>query len=532
MEGRMGAEAVQDLDCGVLRTAEGDQDSLVRFVVGSGEPPKVVSAEEIGHLGDPLAKGPFASGLFPRTAQGVLDMLDQTVPNAAPADSQTSFIVGEGSQLPADNPRASVRTFLVTRTRVPNAGPEIVVAAQTPEAEGLVEVMAWDDSAGGFNYYQTTPGQPWILAGNSADALRSGSAGAGPFESHPSGNAIMKELRLPWVHWKSFRAPVPPAVAPQIAAHPWFMDAIGAETFEAQIQDSVRRWNRIRLDRAVTDDLVGDALRLLQPLFATPTVNLISADIEWSKVMRGEVDSFAAPIAFFLNAHALRDICGLELPEPDKLQVQSLAYREALTEHGITLRENGEPLVPVPSDTHFAFLVPEPAFEDTELLALAAPKKDDPDEGTLLSRRLIGCALMVDFANPVLSERRAALARHVTGDIPADGFSQRLGDAIAGSSEAGEEGAPEAEFAELWNAGEEGWKDLAQEGIAAYAEAIKNLLAGPEGAKEVFRLAQSRREQVSDMPIHSEVDFLFATPPAKLGERLRMSPGAQVLPVG
>lgn len=36
----MGAEAVQDLDCGVLRTHEGDQDSLVRFVVGSGEPPK------------------------------------------------------------------------------------------------------------------------------------------------------------------------------------------------------------------------------------------------------------------------------------------------------------------------------------------------------------------------------------------------------------------------------------------------------------------------------------------------------------
>lgn len=528
----MGVEAVKDLSCGALRTAEGDQDSLVRFVVGSGEPPKPLSAEEIGQLGDPLAKGPFGSGSFPRTAQGVLDTIDQTIPDAAPADSQASFIVGEGSQLPADNPRAGMRTFLVTRTREATAGPEIIVAAQTPDGEGLVEVMAWDDAAGGFNYYQTTPGQPWILAGNSADALRSGSAGAGPFESHPSGNAIMKELRLPWVHWKSFRAPVAPAVSPQIAGHPWFTEAIGAETFEAQIQDSVRRWNRIRLDRAVTDGLVVDAPRLLRSLFATPTVNLISADIEWSKVTRGEVESFAAPIAFFLNAHCLQGICGLKLPEPDELQVQGVAYREALVEHEITLREDGEPLVPVPSDTHFAFLVPEPAFEDTELLALAAPKADDPDEGTLLSRRLIGCALMVDFPNPVLSERRAALARHVTDNVPAEGFSQRLGDAIAGSREAGQEGTPEAEFAELWKAGDEGWKDLAQDRVNAYAEAITTFLASPDGVKEVFRLAQSRREQVSHMPIHREVEVLFAMPPTKLGEGLRMSPGAQVLPIG
>lgn len=228
-----------------------------------------------------------------------------------------------------------MRTFLVTRTREANAGPEIIVAAHTPEREGLVEVMAWDDSAGGFNYYQTTPGQPWILAGNSADALLPGSAGAGPFESHPSGNAIMKELRLPWVHWKSFRAPVPPAVSPETAAHPWFTDAAGAETFEAQIQDSVRRWNRIRLHRAVTDGVVRGAPRLLQSLFAAPTVSLISADVEWSKVMHGEVESFAAPIAFFLNAHCLQGICGLKLPEPDDLQVQAAAYREALVEHEI-----------------------------------------------------------------------------------------------------------------------------------------------------------------------------------------------------
>ncbi len=527
----MGAEAVQDLECGELRKPKGDENSLLRFVLGSGKPAKEVSGDEIRQLGDPLAKGPFASGLFPRTAQGVLDSIDQTIAEAAPADSQASFIVGEGSQLPADNPSAGVRTFLVTRTRVATAGPEVIVGAQTPDGEDLVEVMAWDDSAGGFNYYQTTPGQPWILAGNSADALRSGSAGEGPFESHPSGNAIMKELRLPWVHWKSFRAQISPAVAPQIAAHPWFTGAMGAETFEAQIMDSVRRWNRIRLDRAVIDGVVADASRLLQSLLATPTVNLISADIEWSKLMRGEVDSFAAPIAFFLNAHCLQDVCGLELPEPDKLQVQGVPYRDTLTEHEVTLREKGQPLIPVPSDTHFAFLVPEPAFEDTELVALAAPAKDAPDEGTLLSRRLVGCALMVDFANPVLSERRAALARHVTEDLRADGFSQRLGDAIAGSPEAGEEGTAEAEFAELWNAGE-GWKDVAQDRINAYGEAIKSLLARPEGAKEIFRLAQSRREQVSDMPIHSEVDFLFATPPSELGEKLSMSSDAQILPSG
>ena len=61
-------------------------------------------------------------------------------------------------------------------------------------------------------------------------------------------------------------------------------------------------------------------------------------------------------------------------------------------------------------DTHFCFLVPERAFEDQAVLREAI-------EIGLVTKRLAACLLMVDPWNPIFSDRRRALLRHV----PADG---------------------------------------------------------------------------------------------------------------
>jgi hypothetical protein len=136
--------------------------------------------------------------VFPTTAEGVLDALDDAIGDGDPLSIQSSFVVGEGSQLPPGLAGAGIRAFLVTRGEGVD-GPDIILSAvDRPDVE-FVEVLAWDSATGGFNYYTTDAGAPWVLAGNSADAFRDGSAGLGPFESHPSGNVIMKELRRPWV---------------------------------------------------------------------------------------------------------------------------------------------------------------------------------------------------------------------------------------------------------------------------------------------------------------------------------------------
>jgi hypothetical protein len=88
--------------------------------------------------------------------------------------------------------------------------------------------MAWDHAKGGFNFYRTfvKTDTAWVFAGNSRNALTAATRARAPFESHRSGNVLMKELRAPWIHWHSIDAPVDNDVyAPDdpLRTHPWFL---------------------------------------------------------------------------------------------------------------------------------------------------------------------------------------------------------------------------------------------------------------------------------------------------------------------
>lgn len=89
----------------------------------------------------------------------------------------------------------------------------------------------------------------------------------------------------------------------------------------------------------------------------------------------------------------------LALPAPPALPVLGEMYVAALATFEVALVDGG---FRQPGDTHFAFLVPERAFEDLDVIKKAG-------ETNLLSDRFIGCSLMVDFSNPVFSSRRSSL---------------------------------------------------------------------------------------------------------------------------
>ena len=87
-----------------------------------------------------------------------------------------------------------------------------------------------------------------MFAGNSRHALTDPTQGKGPFESHLSGNFVMKELRFPWLHWHSFAANILPSVLPEdppLVGHPWVTGdkPDGAEICELAVAiPGIRRW--------------------------------------------------------------------------------------------------------------------------------------------------------------------------------------------------------------------------------------------------------------------------------------------------
>ena len=159
----------------------------------------------------------------------------------------------------------------------------------------------------------------WMFAGNSRDALRESSRGKGPFESHPSGALLMKELKTPWNNWHSPSANIPAnAFAKNDARrrHAWFTekDPGGALAFELDAaRPAISRWARARFaGLRKQGGTLAQPRHVMEQILATPTVNLTSTHVESRALAPGsELD---LPPTFFVDSEALSDILGLAPP--------------------------------------------------------------------------------------------------------------------------------------------------------------------------------------------------------------------------
>ena len=131
---------------------------------------------------------------------------------------------------------------------------------------------------------------------------------------------------------------------------------------------------------------------------------------------------------------------------------------------------------------------------------------------------------MVDFSNPIFSQKRQRLLEHVP-DVAfgqGDDFSQSISDAIRASA-AAQPGTPEHEFAQLWDAGEN-FKAPFDALLQGYYTAFTERLATQEGFDSYMRLAESRRDRVREMPI-AESPMLFSRTNIPSRERTMLADG-------
>jgi hypothetical protein len=500
----MGPVAPPHISCIAFNQVNGlSADGIHRFVVGEDATPRrLTTVEAEAELGDLFATTILLKGVFPHTAQATVDAIKAVGGSLA---TQRSFVLGEGSQVPFTPGSSSLVRgirFVIACGDGPD-GPDVLISAFRPKAP-TVELMAWDQRRGGFNFYRTVGDTAsWVFAGNSRHALTHPTQGNGPFESHLSGTFVMKELRAPWVHWESPDAHILPsafASGDERRTHPWFTakEGGGAFTCETRVaRPSIERWTKVRFAELKAAGTIEDPDRVLVQVVESRAVNLVSS----KSLSNGTDPVIVLPPTFFLDTEGLST--ALARSVNPTFSVARPTYAKALTTFAVTLTD-GQAFAQ-PGDTHFAFVVPERAFEDQAALTAGI-------ELGLVTDKLAACLLMVDFPNPVFSTRRAALRRFCpsTAIVQAkqSAFSQTMGDAIVAASMATPAGSPEREFAELWSISGP-WQDEFAKRIARYVDAVNARLATQQGFDDVYRLAESRRAQVGAMPI-SESPLLFA----------------------
>jgi hypothetical protein len=493
-----------------------------RFIDGIDPAPAAMTDEEVAHeLNDPFATLLLRKGTFPTTVHEVLSALDAATKPDDNLRSQMSFLVGEGSQIPWSPETATLDRGLRLAITRGEAAVDVLVSTDGGLTNAFLQVIGWDDQAGVFNYYEHRGGA-WAWAGNSTHAFDPRARGKGAFDSHINGSMVMKELKFPWNHWHSVAVNIPNEVfAPEDPAKndPLIARRDGAEKLQERVvQPGVRRWTDSRFSKEVSPDgKLARVAPLLEQLLTTTSVNLTSTGQESRAVQK--TTSIALPASFFVDIDALSGPLGL--PAPPALTISGEAYLAALASFGVALVDGA---FRQPGDTHFAFLVPERAFEDLDVVKKCFETK-------LLSDRLIGCVLMVDFANPIFSTRRASLMAHVPAafDGPAGGLSDAVATAIVQAASATGATSAENEFASLWAVGD-GWKAESQKRLTGYYGALTELLGGPGGFEALFKLAESRRRQVMSLQLSEGRPLLFASSNIPSGAPLRMRPDGGIEP--
>lgn len=499
----------------VLRTAEPlavlAPDTLHRFIVGEddikappGAPPLPVPLDSVTlqSLNDPFARLLRSKKPHPLTARSLVSALDMDK-----SMQRLSFVIGEGLQIPFTPDTADLARQLRVAVVWRSDNELSVLLSTAPPFDDqtiFLQVIGLDAQANLFNFYERRMGV-WSWAGNSRHALSAPTRGKGPFDSHVNGALVMKELKLPWPHWSSeaaFELPGLDAKAP-VLQEELIAQRTGAQELEPLVRTGIRRWTRARVTDALAGDTIVDVPALLRHLLSATTVNLVCS-VQESEV-RPPGDRLPIPITPFLDANLLLDELALPV-DMDGLTAPWQHYKNMLVTQGYELRDQTGRLAKR-GDIHFAF----PAFErSNEDLAVVS----ELIEQGVLSTRLAACLAMVDFPNPVWSQRREALLRHVPTSIKRGIQGWDLATPILASITASptsmDPTSPEAEFLKLWEI-ETGWEDTFGRRIKDYLNALQNRLNDANGFNDIGRLVESQRRRARKRPL---LEFSLTLPRA------------------
>ena len=257
-----------------------------------------------------------------------------------------------------------------------------------PAGRGI-ELMAYDETAGVYNYYEIDGGG-YVFHGNSKDIL-DGTAGRCK-GCHVGGGLIMKELDTPWLHWEGHEDI--PGAADMVKNNEELLGFKGTgSTFEGITKRGNDQYNKARAEWTMFERSTKD---LLRPLFCADEVNLDNA-VGFRNTMVSNI-----PGDFFLARRFTKFNRKVEMP--------SEVYESMMDEIGSRVPGvNGEF-----KDTVFRFAFPEQSHIDESFVKVLLSGIDiDGTKVKVLDDELVDDVLSVDFTRPIFNEERCALLQHV-----------------------------------------------------------------------------------------------------------------------
>lgn len=535
---------------------------LYRFLAGIDACMKPMPAAEISaELNDPfgqmLSRNAGGAGVWPASISDLQQAIATALPSWAPA---TSYLVGEGSQIPASlldvkgQPvgRDGNRDFRYVLTWGANPSSPVIFLSSLPAGipggtpPPFLQVISFDPKKNGFNHYQfinnadvidggsNADPRTWSWAGDSTYARKPQSAGQGCFACHLNGGLNMKELTAPWNNWHSPQAGVSTLNVPVAMANdPLFLHLTGADKLQAVFQGAMFSYTEQTVKAAIAKDrTVAQPSELLRRLIVTTTINFRASQIPSS----GDSDITPVPNDFFLNDSTLRDVLPLNYQIPP-LTIKRADFDQFVKNKQVALVDtNGTPNYIQPGATFFAFFVPAPAYEDIKAIQQLINNK-------VISDKFAAAVLMVDFANPVFSQRRSSLMAYAAkitsgkadgADIP-NQFAALVTAAAAGKPAVNPDhlakATPEQQFLYYWNQAD--WKTACVTQINAYLQAVGSRIGTTAGANDYLTLAISRGIQFAHDPLVCNLNEMsLLLPTSSLGQiMVQMLPDGTISPL-
>ncbi len=342
-------------------------------------------------LEDPLAKAVFKTGdSCPTSFAEIMDKLRENDKEGCPGeqDGIETRVISETAQATG---KATSYRAVTTRTCNSRNTDGIVFslfglsagAASLPQG---FEVMAFDETAGIFNYYESD-GDTLNFFGNSKDMLKGKGTGddrrcAG---CHVAGGMVMKELDTPWLHWEGHMDT--PGAEALIKKH----KNLGSQTSGAELEGVVKsaneKWNKTRI---ATLKAAGNVEELLRPLFCSTEFNLDNgADFE-SPVKGGPGGDEMSSVPF-------DSLLDPQLKSFGSISVEFADYDSLIKANGQTL-----PGVAGAIDTVFDYVFVERSHIDNDYV-------DQLIAADIINISFVKDVLMVDFTRPVFSSDRCGL---------------------------------------------------------------------------------------------------------------------------
>lgn len=437
---------------------------------------------DVNQLDDPIAKLVLRASSCPGSLTAVQAALEPC--------SVGNFTVSELGQLTGEAGPS--------RQIMPGACEEQTVFL-SPLGEKTVEAMGLGtrDKLPVFNFYKLESGA-WSFLGDSIDLL----AGPGPSGAracatcHVSGAPIMKELRLPWVHWQNPDRHL--------------------ETLETKLRGGI---DLIAGSRLAHLRASGTVEQMLEPLFCTHEFNLATA--------RGNrpISEPEALAEVPMNLLSYRPV-PMNLNEPVAAIEGELdaAYRARLAAADVNQRVESSPGSPVRKDGEvvrdllFPLIYPETAAVDQAHVQLLVDQQ-------IVSQRFVDDVTQIDFTRPVFSDQRCALLE-LAPDLPAaDATPTAIVDGFRASLNAKKPGGLQPAEAELLasledGAGDDAHRQAQSARIQAFDDACRKL--SPEQLVDVAIKAASqlrafaRESDVIEMRAQMPVDDLDIDPARRL----------------